>query len=208
MSYPRGWFSSWDMGAYRQIVGGLRCGAYMVEVGPYCGRSICSVAEELKMLDVRVLLVDAFCGDDRSAQIVAAKSAGRVLPTSTVRAELEENLCRYGIDDRCTVRSAWSEEGAAAVADGGLDLVFIDTEHTYEGTVRDVRAWAPKVREGGLMAGHDYKKAGGGSMYSEMRRGLYEMFGEDAVHKPEGKAAQQSTIWVVDDIAAIRKAAA
>lgn len=42
------------------------------------------------------------------------------------------------------------------VPDGEMDFVFIDAEHTYEEVSKDLRAWAPKVRTGGLFCGHDY----------------------------------------------------
>lgn len=37
-----------------------------------------------------------------------------------------------------------------------FDLVFIDAEHSYEATSADIRAWAPLVRAGGWISGHDY----------------------------------------------------
>jgi hypothetical protein len=40
-------------------------------------------------------------------------------------------------------------------ADRSLDLVFIDASHLYEDVRDDIRAWRPKVRAGGVLAGHD-----------------------------------------------------
>jgi hypothetical protein len=42
------------------------------------------------------------------------------------------------------------------VEDGSLDFVFIDADHTYEAVAADIKAWWPKVRLGGTLAGHDY----------------------------------------------------
>jgi hypothetical protein len=39
---------------------------------------------------------------------------------------------------------------------GELDFVYIDANHEYEHVLEDVRAWAPKVRAGGIVSGHDY----------------------------------------------------
>jgi hypothetical protein len=47
-------------------------------------------------------------------------------------------------------------EAASQVADGSLDLVFIDDDHSYEGCRDAILAWRPKVRIGGWLAGHDY----------------------------------------------------
>lgn len=45
---------------------------------------------------------------------------------------------------------------AKTFQDQSLDLVFIDADHSYEGVKADIHAWAPKVRQGGILAGHDY----------------------------------------------------
>ncbi len=37
-----------------------------------------------------------------------------------------------------------------------LDFVFIDADHSYEGCKADIEAWLPRVRPGGICAGHDY----------------------------------------------------
>ena len=40
--------------------------------------------------------------------------------------------------------------------DGSVDFCFIDADHTPKGVRRDMTAWWPKVRAGGLLGGHDY----------------------------------------------------
>ena len=37
-----------------------------------------------------------------------------------------------------------------------FDFVYIDADHSYEGVVRDIKAWWPKVKKGGLFCGDDY----------------------------------------------------
>ena len=41
--------------------------------------------------------------------------------------------------------------GMITNADGFFSVVFVDADHRYDGVVRDLSAWAPKVRPGGLM---------------------------------------------------------
>jgi predicted O-methyltransferase YrrM len=49
-----------------------------------------------------------------------------------------------------------SVKAAGKIADGALDFVFIDGDHSYEGVKRDLAAWLPKVKPGGWLMGHDY----------------------------------------------------
>lgn len=45
--------------------------------------------------------------------------------------------------------------------DGSFDFVYIDSDHCYEPTQRDIAQWWPKVKVGGIIAGHDYKHRSG-----------------------------------------------
>jgi predicted O-methyltransferase YrrM len=44
------------------------------------------------------------------------------------------------------------------IEDKSVDLVVIDANHTYESGIEDLSAWLPKVKSGGLIAGHDYSQ--------------------------------------------------
>jgi hypothetical protein len=37
-----------------------------------------------------------------------------------------------------------------------VDLVFLDASHDYESVKKDIAVWAPHVRPGGILCGHDY----------------------------------------------------
>lgn len=49
-----------------------------------------------------------------------------------------------------------SEEAAAKIPDGFLDFVYIDANHSYTHSKKDLELWYPKVRSGGVFSGHDY----------------------------------------------------
>lgn len=49
-----------------------------------------------------------------------------------------------------------SLDAAKDFEDGSLDFVYIDADHSYNSVKEDINAWAPKVRIGGIVAGHDY----------------------------------------------------
>lgn len=37
-----------------------------------------------------------------------------------------------------------------------VDFVYIDADHSYDGVWRDLVAWYPMIKEGGILGGHDY----------------------------------------------------
>ena len=73
------------------------------------------------------------------------------------------------------IHRAMSVPAAAAFADATFDWVYIDTDHSYETTRDELAAYAPKVKPGGVIAGHDYVVGNWASMY---RYGVME-----AVHE-------------------------
>lgn len=63
---------------------------------------------------------------------------------------------RFG-EERRRIIQADSAEAASGVDEASLDFAFIDADHSYSGCRRDLEAWAPKVKPGGLLCGHDYR---------------------------------------------------
>ena len=59
---------------------------------------------------------------------------------------------------QCQIIRDWSTSAAKRFADESLDFVFIDAGHTYESCKEDIEAWEKKVKKGGIVSGHDYKK--------------------------------------------------
>jgi len=49
-----------------------------------------------------------------------------------------------------------SEKAALEVPDRSLDFVYIDANHDSPYIDQDIELWAPKVRPGGIVSGHDY----------------------------------------------------
>lgn len=59
-------------------------------------------------------------------------------------------------DERVTIHRMSSTDAAAEFSDGQLDWVYIDGMHTRAGVDADLRAYAPRIRPGGFLIGHDY----------------------------------------------------
>ncbi len=63
-----------------------------------------------------------------------------------------DRLTPYG----CDILRMSSVEAAKRIPDGSLDFVYLDGNHARKYVDEDLAAWAPKVRKGGLVSGHDY----------------------------------------------------
>ena len=63
-------------------------------------------------------------------------------------------LAPYGA--RADIRRAYSVATAYRVPDGSLDFAYLDARHDEASVAEDIAAWWPKVRSGGILAGHDY----------------------------------------------------
>lgn len=55
------------------------------------------------------------------------------------------------------VRSA-SQAAVRKVVDNSLDFVYLDTDADFSSATNDLKQWSKKIRRGGIIAGHDYKR--------------------------------------------------
>lgn len=62
-----------------------------------------------------------------------------------------------------------------------LDFFYIDGDHTYEAVKRDIQAFLPKMRPGGIMCGHDYRGENDG-----VGRAVRECFDAETITEPPG----------------------
>jgi len=72
------------------------------------------------------------------------------------KAVFEENT--KDVRDKFILMPVSSEQAAKCIDDNTFDLFFIDADHRYEGVSKDIELWYPKVKEGGILCGHDYDK--------------------------------------------------
>jgi hypothetical protein len=49
-------------------------------------------------------------------------------------------------------------DSAATLIPGGLDFVYIDGNHTYEYVKSDIETYYPKIRDHGVLSGHDFSR--------------------------------------------------
>ena len=68
------------------------------------------------------------------------------------KARYVEAVRGYNVD----VYAMPSVDASFLLDDGSLDFVYIDGDHRFDAVMLDLILWTPKVRPGGIVAGHDY----------------------------------------------------
>jgi hypothetical protein len=123
------------------------------------------VSDELSRIDRETRSVEVGVNAGQSAAFLAVELANKC--HWTPRLDLVDRfeggdpveLGRFGpILDRVLCK-AWHGDSARASQhydDESLDFVFLDADHAYESVAADIEAWHPKVRVGGILAGHDF----------------------------------------------------
>jgi len=72
-----------------------------------------------------------------------------------------------------------SWEAAALYDDQSIDFGFVDAAHDYRSKVRDLLAWLPKIKPGGIIAGHDYTPEMDG--YNRTYDAVNDVIGKDKI---------------------------
>lgn len=128
-----------------------------VEIGAYSGEGTMILANYFD----EVLAVDPWLNgydiNDRASQQT---------PMKFVFAKFLENTKELG---NVNYNQNKSLDALEAVEDGSLDLVYVDGDHRYEAVLADFKGWLPKLRAGGVMAGHDWSM-------QDVKKALSEVF--------------------------------
>ena len=144
LDFGENWFTYPNV--YIGMVNNSRPNGILVELGAWKGRSsrfLVSKARE-KSPDISIHIEDTWQGSPEHTE--EAKKG--------IYEKFIENMKAF--EGSYIAHKMTTNEAASLFEDGSLDGVFIDADHTYEAVKRDIQNWMPKVREGGILAGHDY----------------------------------------------------
>lgn len=100
--------------------------------------------------------VDAYC-DDPIATGWATKKRDRANDRlEKTYQDAKMKLSRYGSRSSLHRGFSDSEKILSLFKDGSLDFIYVDAAHRFWGVARDLQNYWPKLRYGGIFAGHDY----------------------------------------------------
>ena len=124
---------------------------HVAELGLWKGRTILHILQNCP--DVRYIGVDEWQQRPEREGIPGGQTYEQ---WDMVGLETHVRKVVSSYSDRCTILKMSTTEASKLVADASLDLVFIDADHSESAVRTDIENWLPKVRPGGILAGHDY----------------------------------------------------
>ena len=129
----------------------IRPGCRIIEIGSWLGTGSTQVIIEelLGVPDVKLFCVDTWKG---SPNVVRHQ---QIVSEYDVVASFRRNVSLAGGEGIVRQLIMSSEDAATLSQDQQFDLVFIDGDHSYAQTKNDIGLWRLKVREGGVLSGHD-----------------------------------------------------
>lgn len=144
------WFSGAEI--YRRFVENVTGPAVAVELGAWKGRSACFMGVEIANSGKPVRFYDGRPHWQGSVGEEVYDSDPDVR-SGRLYAVFLENI--QPVADHVNVIRGDSAAAAAAFEDESVDFLYIDESHRYEQVLRDLMAWYPKVKPGGLIAGDE-----------------------------------------------------
>ncbi len=144
-----GWGNFWTV--HTKAMSDLPDGAVVVELGVAFGRGIETMVKTAKTLGkkIRVVGVDSFLGTP--GEDIKMYYGDHFCKQNTI-----EQLLGVGVEPSQYEFVVGDTAEAAKLFDH-VSYVFLDADHSYDGVLRDLNAWWPKVVNGGYIGGHDWE---------------------------------------------------
>jgi hypothetical protein len=179
------WFSGADI--YRRFVEQVTGPAIAVELGAWKGRSTCFMAVEIANSGkpVDFYTVDHWQGSNEQGYDDPDLGSGKLFETFL------RNIER--VASHVTVIRADTQEAATRLDDESIDFLYVDASHSYRGVLADLRAWYPKVKFGGTIAGDDWCFELGG--VRSVRRAVFDFLGPSASRVTVEQGSEPNRDW-------------
>jgi predicted O-methyltransferase YrrM len=143
-----GWFTFPNL--YSYAVKNFGSGSKFIEIGSWLGQSATYMAVEIANSNKDI---DFYCVDlwdsNKEYENEPAVVQNVFFETFIKNIEPVKNFIK-------PIKSA-SLDAALQFEDEYFDFIFIDAAHDYENVKKDLQAWYPKLKKGGLFAGHDFE---------------------------------------------------
>lgn len=175
---------------YKMIVENAQDGCHFVEVGSFLGQSTVIMAYLLNKYNKNILFdcVDLFNLSEYS-------DGEHERYINALNGEFFETFLNNLIETSSTnkinnIHKMTSLEAAKKYNDQSLDFIYLDASHETEDLYEDIKAWWPKLKMGGLLAGDDLDHVG-------VPKALEMFFNKDEEGRIPNSRAFPYATWVV-----------
>ena len=134
----------------RQIIPGVADKGVLVEVGVLRASNLLALSNIFP--EMQIIGVDSF------EAYTDFLHGGYTITSEVSRMNqevAEERIAKSGNANRIKLMVQSSHKASKLIDDGAIDLVYLDKNFTETEQFDDVVQWFPKVRSGGILAGHE-----------------------------------------------------
>ena len=127
------------------------------EIGSYCGKSTCYIAQACKENNSLLYAIDHHRGSEeqQKGQEYFDEEIFDVFENRINTYPLFlKNIKEYELDNFIKPMVMDSISASKEISEA-FGFIFIDGSHTYESARNDYKYWKPKLRDGGILAIHD-----------------------------------------------------
>lgn len=152
------WFTYANL--YKDMIQKFGDNSHFVEIGSWRGRSASFMAVEIinSGYNIKFDCVDTWKGS------IEHKEHDLII-NDTLYDEFINNISK--VSHIINPIREESVNAAKNYSDNSLDFVFIDASHEYIDVFNDIKSWFPKIKKGGILAGHDIFWGGVNSAVNE-----------------------------------------
>ena len=173
------WFSYAQF--YHDIIEKLPKRAKVAEIGCWKGRSTACLGVEIinsgKKIDLYA--IDSWKYFEGTEQPVSSQEK-----FDLIYKEFKNNMQPLGSIVKI-IRST-SIKASMSIPNNFFDFIFIDANHTYDSVKEDIYLWEPKLKPGGIIAGHDYFT----SVHPGVKRAVDEVY-------PDAMKISEQNVWYI-----------
>ena len=163
---PPGWFTDDDKKVYRELFEAIPNNGVALEIGCLFGRSLASVADIIIRKNIRVFALDTFDAHKWN-------NDWDKLGISSHYDTFLDVMKEYKIYKYVCAIAHTSLAASGFLNAEQFDLIFLDSDHSYNYLTKEIEKYKPKLKKNGIMSGHDYSPE-----FPQVIRAVKEAFGE------------------------------
>lgn len=144
---------------YLDIISKLQNDDIFIEIGTLHGDSAIFAAQSIlySNKDIRFVTIDTACGSPNAVLGDVNMYEHVYRPNGlTYAGPIADHIFKSGFRDRIIQIVGTSYQSSKLFCDNSIGAVFLDGDHSKDGIALDINSWYRKIKNGGILSGHDY----------------------------------------------------